>query len=252
MISHDDYFKLYAARSSVAKTLAIEALKGQLPPGIILSDQANQMYGNALFRIKPACVVKGSLSLHFFHGLYYKSMRAEDNSIVIIPTEERVSFSADIFNGRTWESFDEWGIDGTIKIVLFGKDDLVAAVHDVVSMMLAQKPFAKYEWKKDEYDAQKQHLFCGFRKMASIWKSGSLWGSTSGVMSETLGSAKVKAEAVAMASIAGEHRERLAKMDKNQSLSEERAVMFAEDTLSGLKFVGAVTPQKHQANSPAE
>jgi len=208
-MNREEYLALSEEREKEAKGLALKALDGQLPPGYIWSDNPDQMYGNAMFRIKPESVVPGSMSIHFIHRLMHRTDR-DEGDLVTTPTTETVTAYCDIFNGRAWETNSEWGVDGKVVSTLLSQADLVFSVRDVVSMALSQKPFVSFEWKRDEHDSHKHHLFACTEKYGSVWKSGSMWGTTIGIPCETLGNAKVRTEGAAMGWIKTRHDERLA------------------------------------------
>lgn len=195
-------------RAQEAKRLILRALDGQIPRGYIISDAKDQMFQNALFRIKPEKVVEGSKSIHFIHHLTYRAV----SKGVFLPSEEWITVSCDTFNGSVWVSDEEFGIEGRIKGVVLGLQPicLVDGVREAVSMTLTQTPFAEYKWNRDEHDPHKHHLFANGKKMQSVWKSYSRWGTSFGAICETFGNAKVRALGAAMGAIKTLHDERLA------------------------------------------
>lgn len=140
-MNHNEYLSLSRSRAQAAKQLAMQALEGQLPDGYVLSDDADQMFSNALFRVKPKQTHEGDHSIHCLHSLHYSSIRIVDGEHLVQTTEETIRFIGDIHNGSTWERDAEWGIDGCIQSKVYSQPDLADAVREAVSMTLTQRPF---------------------------------------------------------------------------------------------------------------
>lgn len=206
-MTHMQYLEHLAERTRDVKSLVRRALDGMLPEGNFLTDDRNVIHGNALLAIMPTERLPGSKAMHLCHTLNH---RPTENQI--IPSTESLSIHGGVF-GETWATDVGFGKHGQITVEVIG-GDLVCAVRELVSQMMTQPMFAAFEWRKSDHDPLKHELFLGARKVQSVWKSGTRWGTLVGNSHDSLRLAKKEAVAAAQASLKSFHDERLAGLDR--------------------------------------
>jgi hypothetical protein len=203
-----------AAKSAQAKALLCRALQGQLPPGYVLLDDPNQMYGGALLRVKPSSPKAGDLSIHFSHRLNCRHVQNGDTS-GYVPSKEFVLAYFDRYVGPTLVKAETaLGADGLISTEVLC-NELPAAVAGLLSNLFAIEPFIILEWRTCEHDKQKKELFCtGWltKKLQSIWKFKNTWGTYSGNSFGTMQLAMRQAEADARLILRSAQSERLSRL----------------------------------------
>lgn len=217
MLTQHEYRTLSSVRSSQARSLLITALAAVIPEGYELSVDNRKMYANALIALRPIAPSTGSRMISFMHDINYRN---EHGLLLVTPTQESIRAHCDIKRDASgpWQTDTEFGEDVGRKSLVLPGDDLTAGVRALVSHVCTKPPFVNLQWRNCEHDPSgKWELFDGDRKLQSVWKSGSMFGTLMGTAPRTLRDAKSQAEAASRYKISCEHQERLAGL----SLSEE-------------------------------
>lgn len=207
-----EYQTLCAERSAKTKELFLAALEGHLPDGYGLSDDPGQMYANALVRLKPVRPVEGDRTFSLLHSISYRDVWV-DGEHRVTPSIEKITVVCDIYTGTgLLDSCREFGEYGAICVTV-QFDDLAATVLLLVSGMMAEAPFTRFEWRPYEHDPKGTFELCnqGVR-VAKIWKSGAVWGTLTGNSTKTKAEAVRIAEATERQVISTRHQERLSRL----------------------------------------
>ncbi len=229
-ITPDEYTKLSAARANIALRMIQIALAHLVPDGYVLSVDRNQMYGNALVALRPLNPQPGDRMLSFIHAINFRS-KNDEGRVTYLPTAECLRAHMDVKGGSMWIPDVDFGDKGSVKAGTPDTDDIGAMVRHVVSTVCANAPFTDLKWARCPMDeVGKWELFNGKRKLQTIWKSGTKYGTLMGTTPKTLADAKAEAESAARFLLANEHQERLAGLghphataDDDQSLDLETA-----------------------------
>lgn len=229
-ITPDEYSKLFAARANVALRMIQAALGHLAPTGYVVSIDPDKMYGNALISVRPIAPKPGDRMISFIHAINYRS-KNEEGRVTYLPTAESLRAHMDVKGGSMWVTDVAFGDNGSVKAGTPATDDIGAMVRHVVAAVCANAPFTNFEWKRCATDeVGKWELFDGERKLQTVWKSGSKYGTLMGTTPKTLADARAEAEAVARFVIANEHQERLAGLGQapadageDETLDEEGA-----------------------------
>jgi hypothetical protein len=205
-----EYQYLSKARADLVRQLLIEALRDQVPAGYVLSVDPAKMYGNALLALRPVHPVEGQKMVCFMHAINYRSS-VNGGEHTYRPTVESVRACGDAKGAAHWESDPTFGVEGRMEASSIDVGDLTTMVRAIAAQVCSSAPFTAFEWRRCPHDdGGKWELFNGERRMQSVWKSGSRYGTLMGTSPTMLAAAKAEAEAVARFTICCEHQERLA------------------------------------------
>ena len=209
-ITPAEYQYLSKARANLVRQLLIEALQDQVPAGYVLSVDPAKMYGNALLAVRPEQVAGGKKMVSFTHSINYRSS-VKSGEVTYRPTVEIVRACGDEREAALWDTDQSFGQDGYMESSSIDAGDLTSMVRAIAAQVCSSAPFTAFEWRRCPHDdGGKWELFNGERRMQSVWKSGSRYGTLMGTCPTTLAAAKAEAEAVARFTICCEHQERLA------------------------------------------
>lgn len=209
-ITPAQYRHLSNSRAARVRELLVEALQDQVPAGYLLSIDPDQMYGNALLALRPAQPTEGMKLVCFVHAINYRSSVA-GGQVVYRPTVESLRACCDTKAGSYWEGDPTFGTGGRVEASSVTTGDLNAMVRMVAAQVCSLAPFTAFEWRRCAHDdGGKWELFNGERRLQSVWKSGSRYGTLMGTCPTSLAAAKAEAEAAARYMICCEHQERLA------------------------------------------
>lgn len=209
-VTHAEYQYLSVSRAQLVRQLLIEALQDHVPPGYTLSTDPEMMYGNALLALRPVNAAPGTRMVCFLHAINHRSQR-EGDEIMYRPTLEEVRACGDVKGETMWGTDETFGTEGRIAVSSADAGDLAAMIRKVAAEVCASEPMTTFEWRRCAHDdGGKWELFSGERRLQSVWKSGSRYGTLMGTCPTSLGAAKAEAEAAARFTISSEHQERLA------------------------------------------
>jgi len=218
-----EYQYLSVSRAQLVRQLLVEALQDYVPPGYTLSTDPKLMYGNALLALRPVNATPGTKMVCFLHAINYRSQR-EGGEIMYRPTLEEVRACGDVKGVTMWGTDETFGTDGRIAVSSADAGDLSAMVRKVAAEVCASEPMTTFEWRRCAHDdGGKWELLSGERRLQTVWKSGSRYGTLMGTCPATLAAAKIEAEAAARFTISSEHQERLAGLGEPvaQEVAEE-------------------------------
>lgn len=232
-ITPAEYQYLSKARADLVRQLLVEALQDQVPAGYVLSVDPAKMYGNALLALRPAHPAEGQKMVSFMHAINYRSS-FNDGELTYRPTVEFVRACGDAKGAAHWESDVLFGVDGRMEASNVDVGDLTAMVRTIAAQVCSFAPFTAFEWRRCPHDeGGKWELFNGERRMQSVWKSGSRYGTLMGTCPTTLAAAKAEAEAAARFTICCEHQERLAGLGEHfEQFAESDAPAEDEEALA--------------------
>lgn len=220
-ITPAEYRYLSNARANLVRQLLIEALQDQVPAGYVLSVDPAKMYGNALLALRPANPVEGQKMVSFMHAINYRTA-LNAGELTYRPTVESVRACGDAKSASHWESNVLFGAEGRMEATNVDVGDLTAMVRKIAAQVCSFAPFTAFEWRRCAHDdGGKWELFDGERRMQSVWKSGSRYGTLMGTTPTTLAAAKAEAEAAARFTICCEHQERLAGLGEQFAETDE-------------------------------
>lgn len=209
-LSPAEYKAISSARADLVRELLIEALQHHLPNGYVLNTDPALMAGNALLAVRPPYVAEGMKMISFIHGINYRSAM-KDDSVVYRTTVEWIRACGDAKSATYWETDRAYGKDGVMEQRGVDPNDLLASVRMLAAEVCSSAPFTAFEWRPCPHDrGGKWELFDGVRKLQSVWKSGSRFGTLMGTCPTTLKAAKAEAEQAARLMLCTEHQERLA------------------------------------------
>jgi hypothetical protein len=209
-ITPAEYKYLSNARADLVRQLLIEALQDHIPAGYVLSADPDRMYGNALLALRPARVEEGMKMVCFTHAINYRSS-IKDGVVAYRPTAEFLRAGGDEKGATFWTGDPTFGKDGRMEVSSVDAGELTAMVRAIAAQVCSFAPFTNFQWRRcDHDDVGKWELFDGERRLQSVWKSGSRYGTLMGTCPTTLAAAKTEAEAAARFMISNEHQERLA------------------------------------------
>ena len=220
-----EYKYISDARTNHVRQLLIEALQDRVPAGYVLSTDPDRMYGNALLALRPAQVAApGMKMVSFLHAINYRST-TKNGEITYQPTIESVRACADEKGNALWSGDKTFGADGLVEITSASSVDLGGMVQFIAAQVCSFAPFTAFQWRRCPHDdGGKWELFDGERKLQSVWKSGSRYGTLMGTCPDTLSGAKEEAEAAARFMLVCEHQERLAGLGQQLPTAEPDAV----------------------------
>jgi len=205
-----EYKALSNTRAGLARQLLIEALQDHIPAGYVLSVDPDRMYGNALLALRPAQVSDGTKMICFIHAINYRSS-VKDGEVIYRPTIESLRACGDEKAAPHWKTDPTFAADGRLEITSAAALDLPAMVAFIAAQVCSFAPFTAFEWRRCAHDdGGKWELFDGDRRLQSVWKSGSRYGTLMGTCPKSLADAKAEAEAAARFMICCEHQKRLA------------------------------------------
>lgn len=205
-----EYQYLFVSRGQLVRQLLVEALQDHVPSGYTLSTDPELMYGNALLALRPVNATPGTKMVCFLHAINYRSHR-EGDEIMYRPTLEEVRACGDVKGVTMWATDATFGTEGRIAVSSADAGDLAAMVRKVAAEVCASEPMTTFEWRRCAHDdGGKWELLSGERRLQTVWKSGSRYGTLMGTCPATLIAAKEEAEAAARFTLNSEHQERLA------------------------------------------
>jgi hypothetical protein len=211
-ITPAQYKSMSSARANLVRQLLITALQDNVPAGYLLSVDPDRMYGNALLALRPVQPAEGTKMICFIHAINYRSS-VNGGEVSYRPTLESVRACGDERGTTLWNSDKSFGADGRVEITSAAEVDIHAMVQFVAAQVCSLAPFTSFEWRRCVHDdGGKWELFDGERRLQSVWKSGSGYGTLMGTCPTTLTAAKGEAEAAARFQICCEHQERLASL----------------------------------------
>lgn len=205
-----EYQYLSVGRAQLVRQLLVEALQDHVPPGYTLSTDPKLMYGNALLALRPVNATAGMKMVCFVHAINYRTQR-EGEEIMYRPTLEEVRACGDVKGVTMWATDETFGTDGRIAVSSADAGDLAAMVRKIAAEVCASGPMTSFQWRRCAHDdGGKWELLSGERRLQTVWKSGSRYGTLMGTCPATLSEAKTEAEAAARFTLNCEHQERLA------------------------------------------
>lgn len=209
-ITPAEYKYLSNARADLVRALLIEALQDQVPAGYVLSIDPAKIYGNALVALRPVHAAEGQKMVSFMHAINYRTS-TDGGELTYRPTVEFVRAGGDAKGATHWQSDVLFGAEGRMEASSVDTGDLTAMVRTIAAQVCSFAPFTAFQWRRCAHDeGGKWELFDGERRLQSVWKSGSRYGTLMGTCPTTLAAAKAEAEAAARFTICCEHQERLA------------------------------------------
>ncbi|WP_027867853.1 hypothetical protein [Massilia alkalitolerans] len=204
------YKAISSARADLVRELLIEALQHHLPNGYLLNTDPALMAGNALLAVRPAYSAESKMMISFHHAINYRSAMKDDR-VAYRTTVESIRACGSAKSATYWETDRAFGKDGVMEQRGVDPNDLVASVRMLAAEVCSSAPFTAFEWRPCPHDrGGKWELFDGVRKLQSVWKSGSRFGTLMGTCPTTLKAAKAEAELAARLMLRSEHQERLA------------------------------------------
>ncbi|MFC5511156.1 hypothetical protein ACFPOU_08450 [Massilia jejuensis] len=205
-----EYQYFTVSRAKLVRQLLVEALQDHVPPGYTLSTDPKLMYGNALLAMRPVNATPGTKMVCFMHAINYRSQR-EGDKIIYRLTLEEVRACGDVKGVTMWGSDKTFGTEGRIAVTSADAGHLAAMVRKVAAEVCASEPMTTFEWRRCAHDdGGKWELLSGERRLQTVWKSGSRYGTLMSTCPTSLGAAKSEAEAAARFTLNSEHQERLA------------------------------------------
>lgn len=219
-----EYQYLSASRALMVRQLLVEALQDHVPPGYTLSTDPKLMYGNALLALRPVNAAPGTKMVCFLHAINYRTQR-EGEELMYLPTLEEVRACGDVKGVTMWATDATFGTEGRIAASSADAGDLAAMVRKIAAEVCASEPMTAFQWRRCVHDdGGKWELLSGERRLQTVWKSGSRYGTLMGTCPTSLGAAKAEAEVAARFMISSEHHERLAglgELPAHESTEEE-------------------------------
>jgi hypothetical protein len=222
-ITPAEYKYLSNARANLVRQLLIDALQDHVPAGYVLSTDPDRMYGNALLALRPVQAAEGMKMVCFTHAINYRST-IKEGEVAYRPTVEFVRACGDEKGPTFWGGDQSFGKDGRMEASSVDAGELAPMVRMIAAQVCSFAPFTNFEWRRCAHDdGGKWELFDGERRLQSVWKSGSRYGTLMGTCPTTLAAAKAEAEAAARFTIACEHQERLAGLGQQLAAADSEA-----------------------------
>lgn len=208
-MSPDGFSALCRERKTLTKDLLTAAFHGFLPSGYLLAG-SNQGSELIFFRLEPKVVKEGARVIYFHHTILHKLVSC-DGLDLIVPTCEYVAATVDEYRAGEWQNI-HLGPARKIEVRVFN-NELGAAVRELVSKLMMDRPFFETTWQPCPHDPKgKFELIHRGRKLQSIWKSGRVWGTLLGNSCKTKAAAILEAESAARMEISTYHQERLSSL----------------------------------------
>ncbi|WP_341744724.1 hypothetical protein [Azonexus hydrophilus] len=130
---------------------------------------------------------------------------------------ETINATAIIVDSCKWQLNREFGEHAAlIEKVLCG--EVANAALSLISRVMADPVFAPFEWRTCAHDRLKKEMFCHGKKVSSIWKFKSTWGTCHGNIVKTLAAAKRQTEEVQRGIIATSVAEKLSRLTSSEKV----------------------------------
>lgn len=126
---------------------------------------------------------------------------------------EHLHAGIDRFRAGRWQRHQDLRV-GIAPDAAGGEQTLILGVHELIAVLSAHPPLARWRWQVDDHDPDKRQLYNHDQRVTSIWRmpSGRAWGTCGGDSFPSETAARTAVLARAMMDLIDSRRDQFARL----------------------------------------